>query len=60
MITAIDSSVLWAIIKQEAGWEAWENALLHAATEGPLIICPRNKSWSPISLLATPAADLPK
>ena len=40
MITAIDSSVLWAILKQEPGWEAWENALLHAATEGPLIICP--------------------
>jgi len=40
MITAIDSPVLWAIIKQEAGWEAWEDALLHAATEGPLIICP--------------------
>lgn len=40
MITAIDSSVLWAIIKQEAGWEGWENALIHAASEGPLIISP--------------------
>ncbi len=40
MITAIDSSVLWTIIKQEPGWEAWEHALLHAAAEGPLIICP--------------------
>ena len=40
MITAIDSSVLWAILKQEPGWEAWEMTLLQAATEGPLVICP--------------------
>lgn len=40
MITAIDSSVLWAILKQEPGWEAWENVLLQASAEGPLIICP--------------------
>jgi len=40
MITAIDSSVLWAIIKQEAGHDAWLTALLRAAYEGPLILCP--------------------
>ncbi len=40
MITAIDSSVLWAIVKRESGWESWDNALLHAAAEGPLLICP--------------------
>ncbi len=40
MITAIDSSVLWAIIKQEAGHEQWLEALFRAAYEGPLIISP--------------------
>jgi predicted nucleic acid-binding protein len=40
MITALDSSVLWAIIKQEPGYEQWLQALLKAASEGPLIICP--------------------
>lgn len=40
MITAIDASVLWAILKQEAGWESWDHALRQAASEGPLIICP--------------------
>lgn len=40
MITAIDSSVLWAIIKQETGHEQWLEALFRAAYEGPLIISP--------------------
>ncbi len=40
MITALDSSVLWAIIKQESGYESWLQALLRAASEGPLIISP--------------------
>lgn len=40
MITALDSSVLWAIIKQENGHEQWLAALLRAASEGPLIISP--------------------
>jgi uncharacterized protein with PIN domain len=40
MITAVDSSVLWAIIKQESGHESWLEALSKAASEGPLIICP--------------------
>ena len=40
MITAVDSSVLWAIIKQEVGHERWLEALICAAHEGPLIISP--------------------
>jgi predicted nucleic acid-binding protein len=40
MITAIDSSVLWAILKQEPGHESWLQALLGAASDGPLILCP--------------------
>lgn len=40
MTTALDSSVLWAIIKQEAGYEAWMQTLMNAASEGPLIISP--------------------
>ena len=40
MITAIDSSVLWAIIKQAPGHESWLETLLDAASEGPLIVCP--------------------
>ena len=40
MTTALDSSVLWAIIKQEAGYEAWMHTLMNAASEGPLIISP--------------------
>jgi predicted nucleic acid-binding protein len=40
MTTALDSSVLWAILKSEPGHEAWTQALITAASEGPLIICP--------------------
>ena len=40
MITAIDSSVLWAIIKNEPGHETWLKNLFLAASEGPLIISP--------------------
>jgi predicted nucleic acid-binding protein len=40
MVTAIDSSVLWAILKDETVSEAWQAALLVAASEGPLVICP--------------------
>ncbi len=40
MITALDSSVLWAIIKSEPGHELWLQTLLQAAAEGPLIISP--------------------
>ncbi|MEO5715911.1 MAG: type II toxin-antitoxin system VapC family toxin [Luteolibacter sp.] len=40
MITSLDSSVLWAIIKSEPGHEQWLQTLLQAAAEGPLIISP--------------------
>jgi len=38
MRTAIDSSVLWSLIKEETGWEAWAEALQGAASEGPLLV----------------------
>ena len=40
MTTALDSSVLWAIIKQESGHQSWLKILLEAAAEGPLVISP--------------------
>ena len=40
MTTALDSSVLWAVIKQEPGHERWLQALMQAASEGPLLISP--------------------
>ena len=40
MITALDSSVLWAIIKKEPGHDDWMQALIQAASDGPLIISP--------------------
>lgn len=40
MITAIDSSVLWAILKQEPGHSGWLQTLQGAAADGPLILCP--------------------
>ena len=40
MITAVDSSVLWLLIKQEAGWQDWASTLQQAAAEGPLVVCP--------------------
>lgn len=40
MITALDASVLWAIIKKETGHEWWRQTLIRAAYEGPLLICP--------------------
>lgn len=40
MITALDSSVLWAIVNGEPGHESWLQVLFQAATEGPLIISP--------------------
>jgi len=40
MITALDSSVLWAIIKKEPGSEKWLDALILAASDGPLVISP--------------------
>ena len=40
MTTALDSSVLWAIIKKEPGSDQWLNSLISAASEGPLVISP--------------------
>ena len=40
MTTAVDASVLWAILKQEPGHERWLEAVMQAASEGPLIISP--------------------
>ena len=40
MITALDSSVLWAIIKHESGYESWLDALMKAASEGPIVVSP--------------------
>lgn len=40
MITAIDSSILWAIIKNEPGHKKWLETLFRVSAEGPLIISP--------------------
>jgi predicted nucleic acid-binding protein len=38
--TAIDSSVLWCIQKQEPGHERWQQILESSASKGQLCICP--------------------
>ena len=40
MTTALDSSVLWAIIRREPGHQRWLQTLIEAASAGPLIISP--------------------
>ena len=40
MTTALDSSILWAIIRREAGHQRWLQTLIEAASEGPLVISP--------------------
>ena len=40
MDTAVDTSVLLAILKRESGWEAWSERLRTALTEGRLLVCP--------------------
>lgn len=40
MKTALDSSVIWLLLKQQSGWEAWREALSNAALEGQLLMCP--------------------
>ena len=40
MTTALDSSVLWAIIRRESGHHWWLQTLMEAASVGPLIISP--------------------
>lgn len=40
MITALDSSMIWAIVNQELGYDLALQALISAASEGPLVISP--------------------
>lgn len=40
MITALDSSILWAIVNQEPAFEGWLQSLMQAASDRPLIISP--------------------
>ena len=40
MNTAIDTSVLLTLLKQEPGWEGWSESLRRAAGEGRLVVCP--------------------
>lgn len=40
MITAIDSSVIWAIVNREKEHKRVSQILIKAASEGPLVICP--------------------
>lgn len=39
MITAVDSSVLWAVFNDEPGAEEWSQVLLEASRAGELTIC---------------------
>jgi len=40
MRTAVDSSVLLLILRQQAGAEQWRHTLSRAAAEGVLVLCP--------------------
>ncbi|CAN5807235.1 type II toxin-antitoxin system VapC family toxin [soil metagenome] len=40
MRTAVDSSVLLCILRQQPGWEQWRATLTRAAEEGGLVLCP--------------------
>lgn len=40
MNTAVDSSVLLAILNKENGWEEWNSVLRRALGEGQLLVCP--------------------
>ena len=40
MRTAVDSSVLLFILRQQPGWQQWRAALTRAAEEGSLVLCP--------------------
>ncbi len=40
MSTAIDSSVLFAILNKEPGWEGWSELLRNSLSNGPLLVCP--------------------
>ncbi len=39
MNTAVDSSVLLTLLKEEPGWEDWSACLRRAAGEGRLLVC---------------------
>lgn len=39
MITAVDSSVLWAVFNDEPGAAGWTGTLLDAARDGELVVC---------------------
>lgn len=40
MITALDSSMIWAIVNREHGHDLVLQVLINAASEGPLVISP--------------------
>lgn len=40
MRTAVDSSVIWTLIKKQSGWDLWKDVLSTAALEGQLVMCP--------------------
>ena len=40
MKTAVDSSVLWCLLKQQAGFEVWQQILWQAGQDGVLLVCP--------------------
>lgn len=40
MKTAIDSSVLWCLIKRQPGFESWQQVLWRAGQDGELVVCP--------------------
>ena len=40
MKTAIDSSVLWSLIKRQPGFESWQQVLWRAGQDGELVVCP--------------------
>ena len=56
MTTALDSSVLCTIIKKEPGHDRWVEALMRAASEGPLVISP--VAFAELSPSTTDAAEL--
>jgi len=56
MTTAIDSSVIWAILKKEKGCEGWLNVLFKAAEEGPLLLC--SVSFAELAPSTSNAAEL--
>jgi len=38
--TALDSSVLLLILRQQPGWQPWRESLSRCAMEGTLLVCP--------------------